>query len=131
MHNGPRQRRRCPLAPSASGPPAPSLSCPHHLKVDKLLGSGDPTLVACAFRKQRFYLFTWVRWCRVTLGYTMVQGYIGGTRPAPSGHRLEDRPNPRARRGARRAAECRAWPAGRTLPMKSAYAPALEDGCMC
>ncbi|KAG2490973.1 hypothetical protein HYH03_010647 [Edaphochlamys debaryana] len=27
-------------------------------QVDKLLGSPDPTLIACAFRKQRFYLFT-------------------------------------------------------------------------
>ncbi len=29
-------------------------------QVDKLLGGSDPMLVACAFRKQRLYLFTWV-----------------------------------------------------------------------
>ncbi|GFR48933.1 hypothetical protein Agub_g10939, partial [Astrephomene gubernaculifera] len=27
-------------------------------QVEKLLGGGDPTLLACAFRKQRFYMFT-------------------------------------------------------------------------
>ncbi|KAG2449525.1 hypothetical protein HYH02_005667 [Chlamydomonas schloesseri] len=29
-------------------------------QVDKLLGASDPTLFACAFRKQRFYMFTQV-----------------------------------------------------------------------